>query len=124
MTSTADIERAIERQLNSVVYILDSGEYDRMGEVFHSEIEFSNPGRLEATGLDALITAFKGIANPARSHSITNIVVSVVDESRATSICKAHTVRADGDVAPAEYSDTLTLTDAGWRVSERRIRPL
>lgn len=124
MTSTADTERAIERVLHSVAYVLDSGEYDRMGEVFHQDIVFSNPGRLETEGLDTLIERFKGIANPARSHSVTNVIVTLVDDTHATSICKAHTVRADGEVAPAEYSDTLALTEAGWRVKERRIRPL
>jgi ketosteroid isomerase-like protein len=95
-----------------------------MGEVFHADVLFSNPGRLEAQGLDTLISAFSAIANPARSHANTNIVVTVVDDAHATSICKAHTVRADGEVAPAEYRDALVLTDAGWRIAERRIRPL
>lgn len=120
---TADAERDIERVLYSVAYILDAGEYDRMGEVFAEDVVFSNPGRLEAEGLDVLIEAFKGIANPARSHSVTNVIVTVQGDT-ATSLCKAHTVRADGEVAPAEYSDMLRLTPEGWRVAERRIRPL
>lgn len=125
MTSTtADTERAVERVLNSVAYILDAGEYDRLSEVFHADVVFSNPGRLEAEGVDSVIAAFKAIANPARSHSNTNLVVTIVDDTTATSICKAHTVRADGEVAPAEYRDTVRLTDAGWRIAERRIRPL
>jgi ketosteroid isomerase-like protein len=124
MTAKIETERAIERVLHSVAYILDAGEYERMGEVFHADVLFSNPGRLEAQGLDTLISAFSAIANPARSHANTNIVVTVVDDAHATSICKAHTVRADGEVAPAEYRDALVLTDAGWRIAERRIRPL
>lgn len=124
MSSVSETEREVERLVNSVAYILDAGEYDRMGEVFHADVLFSNPGRLEAEGLPTLIERFKAIANPARSHSNTNIVVTLVDHSTATSVCKAHTVRADGEVAPAEYRDVLTLTPLGWRISERRIRPL
>lgn len=124
MTTAVDTERAIERILHSVAYVLDAGEYDRMGEVFHADVFFSNPGRLEAQGLDVLIERFKGIANPARSHSNTNVVVTLVDDTHATSICKAHTVRADGEVVPAEYRDALILTDEGWRISERRIQSL
>jgi ketosteroid isomerase-like protein len=124
MTTIIDTERAIERVLHSVAYILDAGEYERMGEVFHEDVYFSNPGRLEARGLGTLIEAFSAIANPARSHSNTNIVVTVVDDTHATSVCKAHTVRADGEVAPAEYRDAHVLTDHGWRIAERRIRQL
>lgn len=124
MTSTIETERAIERVLHAVAYILDAGEYERMGEVFHDDVVFSNPGRLEAEGLATVQERFRAIANPARSHSITNLIVDVVDDERATAVCKAHTVRADGEVAPAEYRDVLTLTAGGWRISERRIRQL
>ena len=124
MSTAVETERAIERVVHSVAYILDAGEYDRMGEVFHADVLFSNPGRLEAQGLATLIERFRGIANPARSHANSNVVVTLVDERTATSVCKAHTVRSDGEVAPAEYRDVLTLTDDGWRISERRIRPL
>lgn len=124
MTTDIHTERAVERVLHSVAYILDAGEYHRMGEVFHEDVVFSNPGRLEAQGLATLIEKFTAIANPARSHSNTNVVVTLVDDTTARSVCKAHTVRADGEVAPAEYRDVLRLTDAGWRISERRIRPL
>lgn len=117
-------ERAIERVLHSVAYLLDAGAYDRLGEVFHPDILFSNPGRLEAEGLETIIERFRAIENPARSHSVTNVVVTIVDDAHAASVCKAHTVRADGEVAPAEYRDELTLTEAGWLVSARRIRQL
>lgn len=117
-------ERAIERVLNSVAFILDAGQYTRMGEVFHADVVFSNPGRLEAAGLGELIEKFTAISNPGRSHSITNLVVTVIDDTHATAVCKAHTVRADGEVAPAEYRDEIALTEDGWRILARRIRPL
>jgi len=124
MTSTFEAERDIERTLNTVAYILDAGEYGRMGEVFHEDIVFSNPGRLEAQGLSTVRERFEAIATPARSHSITNLIVSVVDADHATAVCKALTVRSDGEVAPAEYRDRLVRTPVGWRISERRIRQL
>jgi ketosteroid isomerase-like protein len=124
MSSTIDPEREIERTLNAVAFILDAGEYDRMGEVFHEDVLFSNPGRLEAQGLAEVQAAFSAIANPARSHSVTNVIVSLTSPERATAVCKALTVRADGEVAPAEYRDVLALTGQGWRIIERRIRQL
>ena len=124
MSSTIDTEREIEKTLHAVAYILDAREYDRMGEVFHEDVLFSNPGRLEAQGLAQVQDAFTAIANPARSHSITNVIVSITSDTSATAVCKALTVRSDGEVAPAEYRDALTRTRDGWRISERRITQL
>ncbi len=117
-------ERDVERLILSAGYVLDSHEYERMGEVFAEEIDFANPGRLEAQGLAALIAAFQAIPDPARSHHTTNVVVRMIDEDEAEVRSKALTIRADGAVAPAEYTDLVRRTDAGWRVARRRIRPL
>jgi len=116
--------RAIEDVLNRVAYLLDAHEYDRLGEVFAPEISFDNPGRLTANGLDEVIAAFKAIANPAVSHHITNVVVGAVDGDTAECESKALALRAGGQVTAAIYRDTVTRTDAGWRVSARRISPL
>ncbi|WP_433077240.1 nuclear transport factor 2 family protein [Dactylosporangium sp. CA-052675] len=116
--------RAIEEVLNRVAYLLDTHEYDRLGEVFAPEISFDNPGRLTADGLDAVIASFKAIATPAVSHHITNVVVVGAGEDTAECQSKALALRAEGKVTAAIYRDTVTRTDAGWRVSARRISPL
>ncbi|GAA0965283.1 hypothetical protein GCM10009555_004340 [Acrocarpospora macrocephala] len=116
--------RAIEEVLNRVAYILDAHEYDRLGEVFAPEISFDNPGRLTANGLDDVIAAFKAIATPAVSHHITNVVVVGGTDGTAECVSKALALRAGGEVTAAIYRDTVTRTDAGWRVSARRISPL
>ncbi|SCL25629.1 nuclear transport factor 2 family protein [Micromonospora inyonensis] len=116
--------RAIEEVLNRVAYLLDTREYGRLGEVFAPEISFDNPGRLTASGLDAVIAAFKAIATPAVSHHITNVVVNGVGDDTAECDSKALALRAGGEVTAAIYRDTVTRTDAGWRISARRISPL
>ncbi|WP_416903787.1 nuclear transport factor 2 family protein [Micromonospora echinospora] len=116
--------RAIEDVLNRVAYILDSHEYDRLSEVFAPDVSFDNPGRLTASGLDEVIAAFKAIATPAVSHHITNVVVDGVDADTAECLSKALALRAGGQVTAAIYRDTVTRTDAGWRVAARRISPL
>ncbi|WP_375735557.1 nuclear transport factor 2 family protein [Polymorphospora lycopeni] len=116
--------RAIEEVLNRVAYLLDAREYDRLGEVFAPEVFFDNPGRLTARGLDDVIAAFRAIATPAVSHHITNVVVGGVDDDTAECNSKALALRAGGEVTAAIYRDTVTRTDAGWRISARRISPL
>ncbi|MEU4565343.1 nuclear transport factor 2 family protein [Micromonospora sp. NPDC023956] len=116
--------RTIEDLLNRVAYLLDAHEYDRLGEVFAPEVSFDNPGRLTASGLDEVIAAFKAIASPAVSHHITNVVVTGVDDDTAECDSKALALRAEGKVTAAIYRDTVTRTDAGWRISARRISPL
>ncbi|MFG1951887.1 nuclear transport factor 2 family protein [Micromonospora sp. NPDC048830] len=116
--------RAIEDVLNRVAYILDTHEYDRLGEVFSPGISFDNPGRLTASGLDEVIAAFTAITTPAVSHHITNVVVDAVDDDTAECHSKALALRAGGQVTAAIYRDTVTRTDAGWRISARRISPL
>ncbi|GAA1006636.1 hypothetical protein Aple_030710 [Acrocarpospora pleiomorpha] len=116
--------RAIEEVLNRVAYLLDAHEYDRLGEVFAPDVSFDNPGRLTADGLDDVIAAFKAIATPAVSHHITNVVVVGGVDGTAACTSKALALRAGGEVTAAIYRDTVTRTDAGWRVSARRISPL
>lgn len=110
--------------ISSVAFILDAQEYSRLGDVFHKDIVFSNPGRLEANGLEEIIQRFIEIDNPARSHSNTNILVTMEGDERASCKSKAITLRADGNTAVAEYSDVVVRTEGGWRIKERRIKPL
>jgi len=110
--------------IHRVAFILDSGEYDRMGEVFSPDMQFENPGRLKADGLQNVIAAFKKITNPAISHHITNVILTPVDSGTVRALSKALTLRAENTIAAAEYSDVVTKTDAGWRISSRNIKPL
>jgi len=114
----------IENTLNRVAYVLDEHEYTRLGEVFASNIEFDNPGRLTASGLDAVIAAFQKIATPAISHHITNVVITPTDADNAECISKALTLRQGGAVTAAIYRDTVTRAGETWLITSRRITPL
>ncbi len=125
MARIADIDRIdITDVLNKVAYILDSKEYDRMGEVFADDIRFSNPGRLTANGLDELKTAFENFPAPSLSHHITNLLLSGNEDGTVKALCKALSQRADKSIAAAEYTDVLKKTPMGWRIASRTIRPL
>ena len=110
--------------INAVAFIMDSRGYDRLGEVFAPDIHFENPGRLKADGLDNVITAFKGFANPAISHFITNTILSVDDAGTVRAISKALSIRQDKSLVAAEYNDVVTKTEQGWRIASRNIKTL
>lgn len=125
MTNIADADRVeITDIINKVAYIIDAREYDRMGEVFFEGVQFSNPGRLSANGLDELKAAFKGLASPSISHHITNILLSDGGDGTVRSLCKALALRADKSIAVAEYTDVIKKTSMGWRIHSRAIRTL
>lgn len=125
MARIAEIDRIeITDILNKVAYILDSKEYDRMGDVFAEDIHFSNPGRLTANGLDELKTAFKNFPAPSLSHHITNLLLSGSEDGTVRALCKALSQRADKSMATAEYTDILKKTSNGWRIASRTIKPL
>ncbi|MGH3187377.1 MAG: nuclear transport factor 2 family protein [Streptosporangiaceae bacterium] len=106
--------------LASVAYLLDAHEYDRFGEVFTTDIDFSNPGRLVAHGLPAVVDAFKAITQPAISHHITNVVVTSSGPDSASCLSKALTVRSTG-ITAAEYRDLVRREPDGWRIYSRSI---
>jgi SnoaL-like domain len=70
----------------------------------------------------------KGLRRFAVSqHVVTNIVVKI-DGDRAWSICYAHAQNVRGEHEGREtyllagtYTDTLTRTPAGWRITHRRF---
>jgi hypothetical protein len=110
--------------LNGVSYLLDTRSYDRLGQVFSTDMHFENPGRLTADGLENVINAMQKISNPAISHHITNVIIAPDDDQTVRANSKALTMRSDKSIAAAEYTDILKRTDAGWRISSRMIRPL
>ncbi|CAH1655677.1 nuclear transport factor 2 family protein [Chelatococcus asaccharovorans] len=125
MARIAEIDRIdITDILNKVAYILDSKEYDRMGDVFSEDIQFINPGRLTANGLDELKTAFRNFPAPSLSHHITNLLLSGSEDGTVKALCKALSQRADKSIVAAEYTDILKKTSNGWRIASRTIKPL
>lgn len=110
--------------LNGVAYILDAREYDRLGEVFAADMHFENPGRLKADGLSAVTESFRTIKDPALSFHITNVIITPNDDGTARAMSKALTMRSDKSFAPAQYTDVVKKTPAGWRIASRTVKPL
>lgn len=107
-----------------MAFILDAGVYERLGEVFSSDMHFDNPGRLTVDGLANVIAAFKGFANQSLCHFITNTVLTTNTDGTVGAISKALTIRKDRSLVASEYSDVLKKVEPGWRIASRTIRRL
>ncbi|SNQ48694.1 F420-dependent oxidoreductase, MSMEG_4879 family (modular protein) [Frankia canadensis] len=60
-------------------------------------------------------------AQPA-GHHVSNIIIDDRPDGTATVRSKGLAVMADGRTGTCLYDDTVTHTDAGWRISHRRVR--
>lgn len=121
---------AIHELISLHGHLMDRGEFDRLHELFTDDVvyDLSALGGETLEGNEAIREASLrlGDGNPV-GHHVTNIVVTEENgQIRARS--KAIGIRRDGSAASLVYDDVLRRTEAGWRISCRRItlrrRPL
>jgi hypothetical protein len=123
MVSSADAESRIAKVLALYCHIVDDGEFDRLGEVFHERGAFFMDGA-GPRGLVPLIEHFRVIQ---------------AEERRGVHVLSTPRITVDGDHARADtdivfyfkgssgwrpsvigrYVDDLVLTDDGWRIETR-----
>ncbi|HZE39541.1 MAG TPA: nuclear transport factor 2 family protein [Stackebrandtia sp.] len=106
-------------------HLVDAGELDRSNALFTPDATFdlSDFGQSESAGLAevAATTRALGDAHPV-GHHVTNTVLTPIGERRVRAVSKGIGVMADGSCGSVTYTDTLTRTAAGWRISRRAIR--
>lgn len=89
------------------------------------------------TGHPALAQRLEGPSSQRSRHMMSNIRITVQDESHATGVSYAlifiGSAKAYQDSGPSqissftamgEYHDDFVLTDAGWRIAKRRFVPV
>lgn len=106
-------------------HLVDSGRFDRMGELFTDDVEYdvTDFGGSVMVGLHEGEAAARalGDANPL-GHHVTNIVITADGAGRAHAVSKFIGVRTDGTTGTGTYDDTLLRGDEGWRISRRVVR--
>jgi SnoaL-like protein len=107
-------------------HLVDAGELDRMHEAFTADVAYdvTDLGFGVLEGLSAVEAAGwqLGARNPV-GHHVTNTVVGEPDgEGRVPVRSKGIGIQADGSCGSMTYEDTVVHTEAGWRISRRRIR--
>lgn len=101
-------------------HLCDSGELERLAEVFTDDAVLVFDGT--AMSRDEAVAAGRelGPANPV-GHHVTNVVVSEAADGRVLARSKGLGVRTDGSTGSVVYDDALVRHGEGWRISHRTI---
>jgi SnoaL-like domain len=125
MTLTAEDRTAITDLINRHGHLTDSGELDRMHDLFTADAVYdvTDLGGGVLTGLATLRDAALalGEGNPV-AHHVTNIVLTETADDLVHALSKGIGIKADGTVGSVTYGDTIARGDSGWRISHRIIR--
>lgn len=137
------MEREIEWDCTQVVIQfynnLDARRYDALVDLFTEDGTWVRQGE-ETTGHDAIMAAMvarPGAENQQIRHMATNIQVTIVDQNTARTQEYITIYRHDSEEpikgpAPMEggpgiiflYEDEMTRTAAGWKMTNKKGRPL
>jgi hypothetical protein len=125
MTLTAEDRTAITDLINRHGHLTDSGEFDRMPELFTVDVTFdvTDLGGGVLTGLATIKDAALalGAGNPV-AHHVTNTVLTAVADGRVHAFSKGIGIHADGTARSVTYEDMIVRGDDGWRINHRTIR--
>ncbi|MCG5445985.1 nuclear transport factor 2 family protein [Micromonospora sp. NIE79] len=125
MTLTAEDRAAVTDLINRHGHLTDSGEFDRMQELFTADAAYdvTDLGGGVLTGLAMLRDAALALGerNPV-AHHVTNIVLTEVADDRVHTLSKGIGINADGTIGSVTYEDTIVRGDSGWRISHRTVR--
>jgi hypothetical protein len=131
-----EIEQACTRLINQFAVFNDSGRFEDLVALFTTDGRYARPIAPEAfiVGKAEILASF--VARPQDRigrHLITNVVIDVLDTTRATGFCyvtlysgnTAHKAEKFGLQAQSsqfigEYADQFVLTPDGWKFAERK----
>jgi hypothetical protein len=130
------VAHACERLIYDYCRLVDFGEAGRIAELFTTDARWEGV-ELTLTGRGEIrdwFTRRQALTRRVSRHVCTNVSVDVLSDVEARSLCYMVNYRHDrrnGDAAlPApmevpkfvgELRDRFSLTDDGWRFSERRV---
>lgn len=125
MTFTAGDRTAITELICMHGHLCDSGELDRLDELFTPDVVYdvSDFGQEPLLGVAACAAAGRALGelNPV-GHHVTNVVLTEVADGRVHARSKGIGVNADGTTGSVTYEDTVLRTPRGWRISHRKVR--
>jgi hypothetical protein len=124
MALTGEDRAAITDLISMHGHLCDSGELDRLDEVFTADViyDLADFGQEPLEGLAATVEAGRelGELNPV-GHHVTNTVLAELADSQVHARSKGIGINADGTCASVTYEDTIVHSDRGWRISHRKI---
>lgn len=128
MTGLAELvaDRDIRHGLALFARIIDAREWERLPEVFASDLSF-NYGGGEEDGIEALCATMRRFLDRCgpTQHLIGSIIIDVeADTATSRAYVQARHQRRDNPAGPifdsnGEYVDRWALRAAGWRIVRR-----
>jgi hypothetical protein len=116
-------ERACERLIVDYAALNDAADWDRVAVLYTQGGRMSRPTAPDdfIEGRESILAAFKSRPHRTTRHICANIRVNVENESAASATSQI-LLFTGADKLPlvGGYADKITLTEDGWRFSERR----
>jgi SnoaL-like protein len=124
MALTCEDRAAITELISLHGHLCDSGELDRLDEVFTASIiyDLTDFGQEPLEGVMACAAAARamGELNPV-GHHVTNIILSDPTDGQVRVRSKGIGIRADGTCGSVVYEDIIVRVEQGWRISHRKV---
>jgi len=124
MALTGEDRTAISELISLHGHLCDSGELDRLDEVFTADViyDLTDFGQQSLNGLGACVAAARALGelNPV-GHHVTNIILTQLTGSHVHAQSKGIGINADGTCGSVTYEDTIVRSDQGWRISHRKV---
>jgi len=122
-----DYQQQIVDQLTEIAWILDHKEWDRLGEIFTEDAE--GYGQQGLPAITANTIRYLGRCGPTQHLTGNHRIRLDGDWATSTSYIRAIHFSAPGRLVQhwdfvGIYDDMWLRTDAGWRITRRRCRPL
>lgn len=125
MAITCEDRAAITEVIAKHGHLCDSGELDRLDEVFTADViyDLTDFGQQVLRGLLACAAAARALGelNPV-GHHVTNVVLTETADGSVHAQSKGIGINADGTCGSVTYEDTVVHGDQGWRISQRKIQ--
>ena len=106
-------------------HLCDSGELDRLDEVFTADVAYDVSdygfGVLRGLASNREAALALGDRNPV-GHHVTNVILAEQGPDLVHARSKGIGVTADGQCGSVTYDDVVVRGERGWRISERIVR--
>ena len=106
-------------------HLCDSGELDRLDEVFTADVTYDVSdygfGILRGLASNRAAALALGDRNPV-GHHVTNVILTEQGPGLVHAHSKGIGVTTDGQCGSVTYDDVVVRGEQGWRISERIVR--
>jgi hypothetical protein len=124
MAITYEDRAAITEVIAMHGHLCDSGELDRLDEVFTVDVTYdlADFGQEVLHGMKALVAAgWAGGERTPVGHHVTNVVLAEAADGTVQARSKGIAINADGTCGSVTYEDLIVRGARGWRISQRKI---